>query len=68
MSAAGGSVSVRVAGPDSRHAVLLLPDIGDSVDVYDSVSERLHNSDLKTVAVEDIDGWGTTLFSPCWTS
>ncbi|WP_027496723.1 MULTISPECIES: alpha/beta fold hydrolase [Nocardiaceae] len=58
VSAAGGSVSVRVAGPDSRHAVLLLPDIGDSVDGYDSVSERLHNSDLKTVAVEDIDGVG----------
>ena len=56
MSAAGGQCSVRVAGPDSRHAVLLLPDTGDSVDVYDAVSERLHNSDLKTVALESIDG------------
>lgn len=56
MSAAGGQCSVRVAGPDSRHAVLLLPDTGDPVDVYDAVSERLHNSDLKTVALESIDG------------
>ena len=56
MSAAGGQCSVRVAGPDSRHAVLLLPDAGDSVDVYDAVGERLHNSDLKTVALESIDG------------
>ncbi|OZD77800.1 hypothetical protein CH273_20625 [Rhodococcus sp. 05-339-2] len=56
VSAAGGQCSVRVAGPDSRHAVLLLPDAGDSVDVYDAVGERLHNSDLKTVALESIDG------------
>ncbi|MEH6793550.1 alpha/beta fold hydrolase [Rhodococcoides navarretei] len=56
VSAAGGQCSVRVAGPDSRHAVLLLPDAGDPVDVYDAVSERLHNSDLKTVALESIDG------------
>lgn len=56
VSAAGGKCSVRVAGPDSRHAVLLLPDADDPVDVYDAVSERLHNSDLKTVALESIDG------------
>lgn len=56
LSAAGGNCSVRLAGPDSRHAVLLLPDAGDPIDVYDAVSERLHNSDLKTVALERIDG------------
>lgn len=56
VTAGGGSCSVRIAGPDSRHTVLLLPGAGDPVDIYDDVSERLHNSDLKTVAVEDISG------------
>ncbi|OLT32766.1 hypothetical protein BJF84_01035 [Rhodococcus sp. CUA-806] len=51
-----GSCSLRIAGPDSRHAVLMLPGLGDPPDLYDGVAERLHNSDLKTVAVEDIAG------------
>lgn len=54
VAARGGSCTVRIAGPESRHTVLLLPGVGDSSDVYDDVAERLHNSDLKTVAVEDI--------------
>jgi hypothetical protein len=44
--------TVRVDGPESRHSVLLLPDAGDPVDVYDQVCARLHNSDLRTIAVE----------------
>ncbi|MFC8180003.1 MULTISPECIES: alpha/beta fold hydrolase [Nocardiaceae] len=56
VAARGGSCTLRIAGPESRHVVLLLPDAGDAPDVYDSVAERLHNSDLKTVAVEDING------------
>jgi hypothetical protein len=46
--------TVRVDGPESRHSVLLLPDAGDPVDVYDQVCARLHNSDLRTIAVESI--------------
>lgn len=56
VAARGGSCSLRIAGPETRHVVLLLPGAGDSPDVYDAVAERLHNSDLKTVVVEDIDG------------
>ncbi|MCM6774018.1 alpha/beta hydrolase [Nocardia sp. CDC159] len=47
---------VRIGGPQSRHTVLLLPDAGAAPDVYDAVSARLHNSDLRTVAVETIEG------------
>ncbi len=56
VTARGGSCSLRISGPDSRHTVLLLPGAGDAPDVYDGVAERLHNSDLKAVAVEDVDG------------
>lgn len=56
VAARGGSCSLRIAGPETRHTVLLLPGEGDSPEVYDAVAERLHNSDLKTVAVEDIAG------------
>ncbi|MBF6329439.1 alpha/beta hydrolase [Nocardia transvalensis] len=48
--------TVRVSGPQSRHTVLLLPDAGDPPDVYDEVCTRLHTSDLRTIAIEDIDG------------
>ncbi|MBF5001307.1 alpha/beta hydrolase [Nocardia sp. BSTN01] len=48
--------TVRVGGPESRHTVLLLPDAGAPADVYDQVCERLHNSDLRTITVESIDG------------
>ncbi|RVW03846.1 alpha/beta fold hydrolase [Rhodococcus xishaensis] len=51
-----GTVTVRIGGPESRHAVLLLPDAGDPVDVFDAVCARLHDSDLRTVAVENIYG------------
>lgn len=56
VSTGGGTRTVRIAGPESRHVVLLLPGLGDRPDVFDGVSERLHNSDLKTVAVEDVRG------------
>ncbi|WP_062992817.1 hypothetical protein [Nocardia anaemiae] len=46
--------TVRVDGPESRHSVLLLPDAGDPVDVYDQVCARLHTSDLRTIAVESV--------------
>ncbi|RDI65005.1 hypothetical protein [Nocardia pseudobrasiliensis] len=48
--------TVRVGGPQSRHTVLLLPDAGNPADVYDAVSARLHNSDLRTIAVETVEG------------
>ncbi|MFI6867073.1 alpha/beta hydrolase [Nocardia sp. NPDC050406] len=52
--------TVRVGGPQSRHSVLLLPDAGDPADVFDRVCERLHNSDLRTIAVENADGLDAT--------
>ena len=55
----GGDVQVRIGGPESRYTVLLLPDAGERADVYDTVCERLHNSDLRTVVVEKIDGLTT---------
>lgn len=58
MAAGNGSCTVRVDGPNSRHAVLLLPGLGDSVDVYDDVCERLHSSELRTFAVESVAGLG----------
>ena len=51
-----GTRTVRLDGPDSKHVVLLLPGSGDSATVFDGVCERLHNSDLRTVVVESIDG------------
>ncbi|MFI6999456.1 alpha/beta hydrolase [Nocardia sp. NPDC050175] len=48
--------TVRVDGPETRHSVLLLPDANDPADVYDQVCARLHNSDLRTVVLESIDG------------
>ncbi|MGN0043314.1 alpha/beta fold hydrolase [Rhodococcus sp. (in: high G+C Gram-positive bacteria)] len=51
-----GSIEVRVDGPDSRHSVLLLPDAGQGAGVFDSVCERLHNSDLRTIVPETLDG------------
>ncbi|AHH20306.1 hypothetical protein [Nocardia nova] len=48
--------TVRVGGPETRHTVLLLPDAGAPADVYDRVCERLHNSDLRTITPETIDG------------
>lgn len=47
--------TVRVDGPESRHTVLLLPDVGDPADVYDRLAARLHTSDLRTLAVETVD-------------
>src|SRR4029077_275403 len=51
--------TVRVDGPESRHSVLLLPDAGDPVDVYDQVCARLHTSDLRTIAVESVSDLDT---------
>ncbi|MGQ4597557.1 alpha/beta hydrolase [Nocardia sp. R6R-6] len=48
--------TVRIDGPQSRHSILLLPDSGDPADVYDQVCARLHTSDLRTFAVESIEG------------
>ncbi|KAA0023267.1 alpha/beta hydrolase [Antrihabitans cavernicola] len=58
VAAGNGTCTVRVDGPESRHAVLLLPGVGDPADVYDDVCTRLHNSDLRTYAVESVDGLG----------
>ncbi|AXK89859.1 MULTISPECIES: hypothetical protein [Nocardia] len=48
--------TVRVDGPETRHTVLLLPDVGDPVDVFDQVVARLTTSDLRTLAVESVEG------------
>ncbi|MGA9870618.1 MAG: alpha/beta hydrolase, partial [Rhodococcus sp. (in: high G+C Gram-positive bacteria)] len=56
VTARDGSATLRISGPDSRHTVLLLPGSADEPGVYDGVCERLHNSDLKTIAVQDISG------------
>ncbi|TQM31512.1 alpha/beta hydrolase [Nocardia bhagyanarayanae] len=48
--------TVRVDGPETRHTVLLLPDAGDPLDVYDQVAARLHTSDLRTLVVESVEG------------
>ncbi|WP_054814234.1 hypothetical protein [Nocardia arizonensis] len=50
------SWTVRVDGPETRHTVLLLPDAADPADVFDQVCARLHNSDLRTVVVESVEG------------
>lgn len=51
-----GTFTVRIDGPESRHAVLLLPGAGESAEVYDAVCERLHHSDLRTFVPETIEG------------
>ncbi|MGW0180560.1 alpha/beta hydrolase [Nocardia sp. NPDC003345] len=51
--------TVRVDGPVTQHSVLLLPDSGDSPDVYDRVCARLHSSDLRTIVFETADGLDT---------
>ena len=51
-----GTVTVRIGGPESRHTVLLLPDAGAPADVFDAVCARLHDSDLRTVVPETVDG------------
>lgn len=56
VAAGSATCTVRVDGPESRHAVLLLPGAGDAPDVFDDVCARLHNSDLRTYAVESVDG------------
>lgn len=54
VTAPGGDVQVRIGGPESRHTVLLIPGSGEGGGVYDTVCERLHNSDLRTVVFDDI--------------
>lgn len=56
----GGNCTVRLGGPQSKHTVLLLPGAGDGPEVYDDVSERLHNSDLRTIAPESLSGLDET--------
>ncbi|WP_404314037.1 alpha/beta fold hydrolase [Prescottella equi] len=51
-----GTVTVRIGGPESRHTVLLLPDAGAPADVFDAVCARLHDSDLRTVVPETVEG------------
>lgn len=50
------TVSVRVGGPDSGDVVLLIPGAGDPDTVWDAVAQRLHNSDLRTVTIDSVDG------------
>lgn len=51
-----GHVQVIIGGPESRHTVLLLPGADEKADVYDTVCERLHTSDLRTIVVDGLDG------------
>lgn len=52
MTVPSGDLVVRVDGPDSGHAILLLPADGDAPDVFDDLAARLVTSDLRTVVVE----------------
>lgn len=51
--------TVRIDGSQFRHTVVLLPDTGAPADVYDAVCARLHTSDLRTIALESIEGLDT---------
>ena len=55
-----GTCKVRVDGPESRHTVVLLPAVQEAADVYDQVCVRLHNSGLRTVVPESIEGLDDT--------
>ncbi|MFD4182315.1 alpha/beta hydrolase [Rhodococcus sp. NPDC058514] len=48
--------TVRLDGPESAHVVLLLPGAGEDGLVFDAVCGRLHDSDLRTVVPDTIDG------------
>lgn len=48
--------NVRVGGPESAHIVVLLPGAGEDASVFDAVCDRLHDSDLRTVVPDGIDG------------
>ncbi|MFH5211544.1 alpha/beta fold hydrolase [Antrihabitans sp. NCIMB 15449] len=56
VAAGEGTCTVRVDGPAGTHVVVLLPGKGDPATVFDKVCERLHNSGLRTVVPEAIDG------------
>lgn len=47
-----GDLVVRLDGPDSGHAVLLLPAADDAADSFDDTATRLTTSDLRTVVLE----------------
>ncbi|TSD93547.1 alpha/beta hydrolase [Skermania sp. ID1734] len=51
-----GARTVRIDGPESRHSVLLLPAAAEPGTVYDDVCTRLHNSGLRTIVAETLDG------------
>jgi len=52
VSLPSGDLTVRIDGPDSGHAVLLLPADDDGADVFDDTAARLTTSDLRTVTLE----------------
>ncbi|MCX4094232.1 alpha/beta hydrolase [Nocardia sp. alder85J] len=54
------SWTVRIDGPQSRHTVVLLPDPADAEDAFDRVIARLHNSELRTVTFETVEGLDAT--------
>lgn len=56
VAAGEGTCTVRVDGPESTHVVLLLPGSGDDPTLYDDVCARLHNSGLRTVVLESVEG------------
>ncbi|MGB3770250.1 MAG: alpha/beta hydrolase [Rhodococcus sp. (in: high G+C Gram-positive bacteria)] len=47
-----GELVVRLDGPDSGHAVLLLPDGDGAAESFDATAARLATSDLRTVVLE----------------
>ncbi|NIL79054.1 alpha/beta fold hydrolase [Rhodococcoides kroppenstedtii] len=52
VSVPAGDVEVRVDGPDSGHAVLLLPGSTGAPESFDDTASRLTTSDLRTIVVE----------------
>lgn len=46
-----GPVEVTIDGPNSRHLVVIVPDIGGTPDDYAGLCARLHQSDLRTAIV-----------------
>lgn len=47
-----GPVEVTVDGPQSRHLVVIVPDIGEQPDDYAALCARLHQSDLRTAILD----------------
>lgn len=50
------SCTVELDGPETHHAVLLLPDVGEPPSTYAEICSRLHNSGLRTIVLDSVAG------------